>query len=368
MCHLLAAHMQSVHNDKKKKKTKIPLSINVSAISKQHTDCCKHVYLIPATKRALTVFVIWTGYSPSNIQFSANSVMGSVQHDESMESFDDEPTSPAATESSNANSSDDDDSTAASENAASTNNKRTKHTLYLRFHRRPLSSADVQKLDAAIISVRLPRQKNARHCLVDFRSDADLRAANERLSQVIVGEHRLIVNVANSTNATLVAQKAELIKERREARAVLHRLIGCLDQVSNTDPKRSVTHGVFVRDLPRDIRRSEVEAVYPDALEVRIILPERSDQKAGASVELPSPADALKARKSRVVIRDVSYKPEFQRDGKHSVRVAKRLSSRGVSMGPARYFLGSDGQVADEVKEETEEDAEVADEIMKVYN
>lgn len=294
--------------------------------------------------------------------------MVSVQHDEPMDASDDESTPSETAALSNANSSDDDETApAAPAHAAST--KPTTHTLYLRFHRRPQSAADVQKLDAAIEKVRLPRQKNARHCLVDFRSAADLQAAAERLGQISVDDHKLVVSVANSGNATLVAQKEDLTKERREARAVLNRLLGCLEQVAATDPKRAVTNGVFVRDLPRDIRRSEVEAVYPDALEVRIMLPERQDLKAGASVVLPSPADALKARKSKVVIRDVAYKPEFQRDGKHSVRLAKRLASRGISMGPARYFLRNDGQAADAVKEEEDEvDAEVVNEIMKVYN
>lgn len=248
------------------------------------------------------------------------------------------------------------------------------HTLYLRFRGRHPSIGDIKKLDAAIAKVRLPRQKSANNCLIDFRTAADMQQAADRLNALIgEGQPLVHVSVAHTSNAQTVQLKSEIVAERREQRAVLNRLLGCLEQVANTDAKRSVTNGVYVRDLPRDIRQKEVAAAFPDAIDVRVLVHERADRGAGACIELPSPADALKARKGKFVIRDVEYRPEFQRDGKLSVRLAKRLASRGVSMGPARYFLRRDGDKSgtasgdDEVKEE-EEDGEVVNEILNVYN
>lgn len=223
------------------------------------------------------------------------------------------------------------------------------------------------------LAVRLPRQKSARHCLVDFSSAADLKAAETRLQCIRIDGQPLIVSPAHSNDISVIDPKSQLVVERREQRAVLNRLLGCLEQVAASNPTRSVTNGVFVRDLPRNIRRQELADVLPHALEIRILLPTREDHLAGAAVELPSPADALKTRKSKVVIRGETYRPEFQRDGKHSARLAKRLVNRGISSGPARYFQRRCVTAAgDEIKLENTGDAnveaEVVNEIMNVYD
>lgn len=226
-------------------------------------------------------------------------------------------------------------------------------------------------------AVRLPRQKSARHCLVDFRSTEDLLEAEKRLQSIKIDGQPLTVCLAHSNDTVAIETKSQLIVERREQRAVLNRLLGCLEQVSASNRMRSVTNGVFVRNLPRNIGRQELADVLPNALDIRILLPTREDQLAGAAVELSSPADALKARKSKVVIRGETYRPEFQRDGKHSTRLAKRLASRGISMGPARYFQRRGARTdiitaRDEMKVENSGDenveAEVVNEIMNVYN
>lgn len=306
------------------------------------------------------------------------------EHDDSIEASSDDETWAGVSSSANQSTDDAEDKEVQSTSTAKKTTNAPHFSLYLRFHRRPASASAVQQLDAAITNVRLPRQKNAHHCLVDFRTASDLEAATERLRRVVVDEHALIVKPAHTSAAPQLERKARVLAESREARAVLHRLIGNLERVASTNAKRAVGNGVFVRDLPRDIRKNEVEAAFPDALEVRILVHERADRGAGAAIEMPSPADALRARKARVSIRDVSYRPEFQRDGKHSVKLAKRLASRGVSMGPARYFnlrhRGSGGKVAqesgagkgdgdgeDEIKEE-EDDADVVNEILNVYN
>lgn len=297
------------------------------------------------------------------------------EFDDPMDASDDEEwTVPLSDE--NEAASDDDNDKPGPETTTSpskSNTNKSAHSLYLRFHRRPASVSAVQALDAAITNVRLPRQKNAHHCLVDFRSAADLADATERLRNVVVDEHKLIVKPAHAGNQPQLQRKEIVLAERREARTVLHRLIGSLERVAGTNAKRAVGNGVFVRDLPRDIRKQEVEAAFPDALAVRILVHERADRGAGAAIEMPSPGDALRVRKSRVAIREVSYRPEFQRDGKHSVRLAKRLASRGVTMGPVRYFnlRSRAGNMEFGTKEEDEikeEDVEIANEILNVYN
>lgn len=226
------------------------------------------------------------------------------------------------------------------------------------------SVAQIKKLHPKIAKVKVVART---HCEIGFKSKQDRAEAVPKFEKLL-------------TNGKLTGLKqiddASQLKPKHSPQskfyAALNRLIGNIEQVSVMNTRRQVTNGVFIRDLPRDIRKEEIHALFPDALDVTVLVPRQLTKGAGVALTMPSPADALRARKTKgLMIRGQRFRPEFQRDGPMTVRQAKRLALRGhfvqdakkLPSQPPRYFMTP----GFEVKEEKLDQDEV-DEIMKIYD
>lgn len=217
------------------------------------------------------------------------------------------------------------------------------------------------------------------YCEISFASQADRKDAVDKFKKLLLkGRITAIKTIdpgqhSQPLNAT----------PKGQFHAALNRLVGNIENVLGSNFHRPVTNGVFIRDLPRDIRSEEIEELFPDALDVTVLVPKLQTKGAGVALTMPSPADALKARKrKKLLIRGKAYRPEFQRDGKMTLRQAKRLAQRGhfakeervaeVAMGtkrtkrfaqPPRYFMEPDFEIKEEKLDQDEVDA-----IMKIYD
>lgn len=228
--------------------------------------------------------------------------------------------------------------------------------------------SQIKKLHSKIDFVKVLART---YCEICFKSQLDRKAAVGKFKKLLLkGKVTAIKTIDPGQHA---APKSAT--PRGKCNAALNRLLGNIEQVATMHSSRQVTNGVFIRDLPRDIAAAEIEALFPDALDVTVLVPKLQSKGAGVALTMPSPADALKARKmKKLMIRGKAYRPEFQRDGKMTVRQAKRLAMRGHFVDPhavktddatqaPRYFMAPDF----EIKEEKFDQDEV-DEIMKIYD
>lgn len=210
------------------------------------------------------------------------------------------------------------------------------------------------------------------YCEISFKSELDRKQA--------VGNFKKLLLAGKVTAIKTIdpGQHTKPLKDTSRGKHLLalNRLIGNIEAVQNSFT-RQVTNGVFIRDLPRDIRKEEIEELFPDALDVTILVPKLESKGAGVALTMPSPADALKARKrKKLLIRGKAYRPEFQRDGMLTLRSAKRLAKRGHFTDPTktkqmkkketqapRYFMDPNFDIKEEKLEQDEVDA-----IMKIYD
>lgn len=243
---------------------------------------------------------------------------------------------------------------------------KVKHSLYLRFvgkldQNRDKASADIKKLHNKIIKVRIPRQKAANYCLVDFGNEKDCIAAVKQLRATQFRGKNILVKSATCNKSEKVKKIAVSIQEKRVARSALQKLVGNIINVHTADSRRSVTSIVCVKDLPRSIKEADVESQFSEPLEIRVIVPKLEQKKALAFITLPSPKDALAATMKKVNIRGVSYKVLFARDDADvNVKSEKRKSKKAD-----RYF-----QQIDEIKTEIKEEVMDEDEKdgIQMYN
>lgn len=75
-------------------------------------------------------------------------------------------------------------------------NVKERHSLYLRFPKklnadRTLAENEVKSLHSKIIQVRIPRQRSANFCLIDFETEADKEKASKKLKKLQIGKLKL---------------------------------------------------------------------------------------------------------------------------------------------------------------------------------
>lgn len=208
------------------------------------------------------------------------------------------------------------------------------------------------------------------YCEISFKSQSDRKEAVDKFKKLLLkGKITNIKTIDPGDHSKPVKTTTQ-----GKLHIALNRLLGNIENVITSNFRRHVTNGVFIRDLPRDIRKEEIEELFPDALDVTVLVPKLESKGAGVALTMPSPADALKARmRKKLLIRDKLYRPEFQRDGMLTVRQAKRLALRGhfgeqtkgkkKATQPPRYFMEPDFEIKEEKLEQDEVDA-----IMKIYD
>lgn len=267
-------------------------------------------------------------------------------------------------------SSDDDVSIGSGSGGLPTGTLKPKNQLYLRFPikfnvDRDKAIADIHQIHQKIRKVRLPRQKSARFCLVDFDSKEDMVAAMECLKEHKINEKSLIVKKANSTQKNIVQAKDAKVQERRLVKSVIQGLAAKIIEYSKTNVRRDVTNVVFIQSLPTAVKIPEIAAQFPDQMDVHRF-PDKKSNTANMFVVLPSPADALRATKSKVIVRGESYKVELARSKPKKSAVPKKKIGRFFEMQlPTKKEEGDDDD-DDEVSDNDDDDDD--DESMKVYN
>ena len=249
---------------------------------------------------------------------------------------------------------------------------RKRYNLYLRFPKRFVEDrdkavSDIKNLHNTIRKVRIPRQRHANFCLVEFNSQEDCDEAAKKLKNITISGRRLVVQDAITSNSKAIELKAQIIKSKRDSKKVLQKLVGNIRRTQQIDPNRSVTNFVCIKHLPRTIQENDLKEAYPELMELRLIVPKIPNKHAIAFMSLPTPRDALNATKKTFSYDGKSFAVEFQKDVPLLRMPSPQKSIHKVNTAKgsmARYFNKSDTA---NVKGE-ESDSSENEEIMNVYN
>lgn len=200
-----------------------------------------------------------------------------------------------------------------------------KHSLYLRFPKklnadRTLAESEVKSFNSKIIRVRIPRQRSANFCLVDFASQDDKEKALKELKKVEINDKRLVVKEAVRNDKVRVQKKIEKIKVKREVNESLGKLFG--DIKNSLDRKygqHNLTNGLVVKDLKAGTTQTDVRQMFPHAIDIKLIM-KTQRKNSFALVWLPTPKDAREAASETVTINGDEYVVNLQNDGKQKKR------------------------------------------------
>lgn len=179
--------------------------------------------------------------------------------------------------------------------------------LYLRFHKkltgdRPKAKKIIQRLNEKITNVRLPRQKSANYCLVDFLTKDDMDQARPQLSAIKIHGKPIKVSIAKTQNPIQMAKKIQLTAIKQETKDKVKNLIENINRSLARNPNVSQTNCVVMKNIPKTIQESDVKKKFPHAIEFRFIPPKHGLKKMIAIITLPTPQEAYQATKKCVII------------------------------------------------------------------
>lgn len=230
-----------------------------------------------------------------------------------------------------------------------------KHSLYLRFPKklnadRILAESEVKSLNSKIISVRIPRQRSANFCLVDFASKEDKEKACKKLKTVEVNGRALVVKEAVRNDKVRVHKKIEKTNVKRQVNQALGKLVGDIkNSLAKKYTQRNVTNGVMIMHLKADTSQGDIRQVFPQAIDIKMNV--KADRKNSlALVWLPTPNDAREAAQNTVQINGEEYEVMLENDGKPRKR-KRRNKANCSSDGGADAEETDDGDESDEVNE-----------------
>lgn len=196
-----------------------------------------------------------------------------------------------------------------------------KHSLYLRFPKklnvdRTLAESEVKSLHAKIIRVRIPRQRSANFCLVDFETNDEKEKAQKKLKKVEINGKHLVVKEAVRNDKVRMQKKIEKVKVKREVNEALGKLVGDIrNSLAKKYAQRNVTNGVMVRDIKAGTTLADIRPLFPQAIDTKLIM--KAERKNSfALVWLPTPKDAREAAMETVQINGDEYAVSLQNDGK----------------------------------------------------
>lgn len=203
--------------------------------------------------------------------------------------------------------------------------KKTKHAfvLYLQFHKkltgdRPKAVQIIQKLNDKIVNVRLPRQKLANYCLVDFLTKEDMEAARSQLATIKI--HGKPIKVCSAKTQKLVRPQVavpntdEATAMKPETKTKVKNLIENINRSLARNPNISQTNCVVMKNIPKTIQESDVKRKFPSAIEFRFIPPKHGLKKMIAAITLPTPQEAYQATKKCVIINGEVFFLALQKD------------------------------------------------------
>lgn len=253
---------------------------------------------------------------------------------------------------------------------SSMNTAKERHTLYVRFpHKlnedRTLAESEVKSLNSKIIQVRIPRQRSANFCLVEFASKEDKEKALKKLKTVEVNDKRLVVKEATRNDKVKVEKKIEKVEAKRQVNDALGKLVNDIkNSVARNYAKRNVTNGVMVKELKVGTTQGSIRDLFPEAIDIKMNV--KADRKNSfALVWLPTPKDANEAVKVGVVrINNEEHVVCLESDGKQRKRKRTSTSNSNDDDGAEGVSDSEGGEGNDDDGSEESEGNEDADESM----
>ncbi len=209
-----------------------------------------------------------------------------------------------------------------------------KHSLYLRFPKklnadRTLAESEVKSLCSKILKVRVPRQRSANFCLVDFASQEDKEKSLKKLKKVEINDKKLVVKDAVRNDKGRVNKIKEQIEVKREVNEALGKLIADIKRCSAKKyAQRNVTNGVMVKELKPGVTQSDIRRIFPEAIDIKLNV--KADRKNSfALVWLPTPKDARTAASNTVQINGEEFVVSLENDAKQRKRKRANKSNDG---------------------------------------
>lgn len=146
------------------------------------------------------------------------------------------------------------------------------HSLYLRFPKklnadRTLAESEVKSLNGKITRVRIPRQRSANFCLVDFESKDEKEKAWKKLKTIEIDNKRLVVKEAVRNDKVNLQKRIEKIEVKREVNEALGKLVGDIKKsLVKKYASRNLTNGVMIKDLKAGTTQTDVRQLFPHAI------------------------------------------------------------------------------------------------------
>lgn len=201
--------------------------------------------------------------------------------------------------------------------------KKIKHAyvLYLQFHKkltgdRPKALQIIQKLNDKIVNVRLPRQKLANFCLVDFLTKEDMEAARSQLAAIKIHGKPIKVTLAKTQKQQPAAasNSVDVTAMKPETNVKVKNLIENINRSLARNPNISQTNSIVMKNIPKTIQESDIKRKFPSAIEFRFIPPKHGLKKMIAVITLPTPQEAYQATKKCVIINGEVFFLALQKD------------------------------------------------------
>lgn len=181
------------------------------------------------------------------------------------------------------------------------------------------AESKVKLLNKKIINVRIPRQKYANYCLVDFANIEDKKQAYKELRNIRLEEYnrKLHVTQAIPNNEYKLEETKKRIKERREAKQLLTNLVKNIEKNIRIADQKNITpqtNEIIIQNLPIDTSELDIKKIFPNAYDISIamIKNENDNELEGiAYVTLPTPKNAKNAVKGKFRIKGTLLKIIF---------------------------------------------------------
>ncbi|KAH8242415.1 hypothetical protein KR032_005863 [Drosophila birchii] len=179
--------------------------------------------------------------------------------------------------------------------------------LYVRFPKKlPLDvdefNAKVKALHPLVLKALKPRQKHARFCLVEFKSQQDRDQAHEDLKAAVKNDAEykgFYISLPKTDSAEfvneLVTRKQNSVENRRTKRLMKRASKKALQG------KRNFTSSVVITNLPKTASVAQVRQLFAEAVDIQIKPGKGKFRDASAAtVTLPTTHDARKAIKQKL--------------------------------------------------------------------
>lgn len=237
-----------------------------------------------------------------------------------------------------------------------------RHSLYLRFPKklnsdRTLAETEVRALNPKIIRVRIPRQKSANYCMIDFDTKVDKEKALKQIKKIQINDKNLVVKDAIRSDKTKVEKKIEKVEVKREVSDALRHLVGEIKKSLDKDySKRNITNGVIIKDLKTGTTQADVRQLFPQAIDVKMNM--KAERKNSfALFWMATPKDAKQAATKAVKINGEEYVVSLQKDKKSQKTSRKSQATSKTSNGENTNESGNESTSEDsDVDEDENED------------